>query len=102
MIICRTAPIRAGSKNMCSVRQRPMPSAPNLRAVSASSGVSALARTFMRRLSSAHSINCAKSPDSDGSIIGTEPANTSPVAPSIVIVSPARITLPPADSVCAP
>ena len=40
--------MRSGSKNMCSVRQRPMPSAPNLRAVSASSGVSALARTFRR------------------------------------------------------
>ncbi len=49
MIICRTAPMRSGSKNMCSVRHRPMPSAPNLRAVSASSGVSALARTPMRR-----------------------------------------------------
>ena len=34
MIIWRTAPMRAGSKNMCSVRHRPMPSAPNLRAVS--------------------------------------------------------------------
>ena len=34
---------------MCSVRQRPIPSAPNFRAVSASSGVSALARTPRRR-----------------------------------------------------
>ena len=39
--------------NMCSVRQRPMPSAPNSRALAASSGVSAFARTFRRRISSA-------------------------------------------------
>ena len=32
-IISRTATMRSASKNMCSVRQRPMPSAPNLRAV---------------------------------------------------------------------
>ena len=31
-IISRTARMRSGSKNMCSVRQRPMPSAPNARA----------------------------------------------------------------------
>ena len=99
MIICRTAPMRSGSKNMCSVRHRPMPSAPNLRAVSASSGVSALARTFMRRALSAHSISVAKSPDMAGSIIATLPTNTSPVAPSSVMVSPARIVRPPADSV---
>ena len=48
MIIWRTAPMRSGSKNMCSVRHRPMPSAPNFCAVSASSGVSALARTLRR------------------------------------------------------
>ncbi len=102
MIICRTMPMRAGSKNMCSVRHRPMPSAPNLRAVSASSGVSALVRTFMRRTPSAHSMRVAKSPDMDGSIMATEPMNTSPVAPSSVMVSPARTVLPPAESVCAP
>ena len=39
--------------NMCSVRQRPIPSAPNSRAFAASSGVSALARTRSRRASSA-------------------------------------------------
>ena len=38
---------------MCSVRQRPIPSAPNSRARAASSGVSAFARTFSRRSSSA-------------------------------------------------
>ena len=35
--------------NMCSVRQRPMPSAPSSRALAASSGVSAFARTASRR-----------------------------------------------------
>ena len=56
MIIWRTAPMRAGSKNICSVRHRPMPSAPNLRAVSASSGVSAFGAHFQapRRIGPAH------------------------------------------------
>ena len=40
------ARMRSASKNMCSVRQRPMPSAPNSRAWRASRGVSALARTL--------------------------------------------------------
>ncbi len=52
-IISRTAAMRSSSKNMCSVRQSPMPSAPKLRAVRASSGVSALARTRRRRTLSA-------------------------------------------------
>ena len=72
-IISRTTGMRSASKNMCSVRQRPMPSAPNLRAVSASSGVSALARTFMRRTASAQPISSAKSPPSGGSTIFTAP-----------------------------
>jgi hypothetical protein len=44
----------------------------------ASSGVSALARTFMRRTLSAQPISVAKSPASSGSSIGTAPAITSP------------------------
>ena len=93
MIIWRTALMRSGSKNMCSVRQRPMPSAPYFFAVSASSGVSAFARTFMRRDLSAHSISVAKSVDMAASIIATWPTNTSPVVPSRVMVSPARTVL---------
>jgi hypothetical protein len=42
-----------------------------LAAVLASSGVSALARTFMRRTLSAQPISVANSPDSSGSSIGT-------------------------------
>ena len=44
-IISRNAPILSGSKNMCSVRQRPMPCAPNAAACFASLGVSALVLT---------------------------------------------------------
>ena len=102
MIICRTALMRSGSKNMCSVRHSPMPSAPNFFAVSASSGVSALARTPMVRALSAQPISVAKSSDIAGSTIATVPTNTSPAAPSSVMVSPACTVLPPADSVCAP
>ena len=39
---------RSSPKNMCSVRHSPMPSAPNSRALRASSGVSALVRTRRR------------------------------------------------------
>ena len=41
--------IRSPSKNMCSVRHRPIPSAPKSRATLASCGVSALVRTVIRR-----------------------------------------------------
>ena len=41
------------SKNMCSVRVSPMPSAPSFTAFSASYGVSALVRTFKWRMESA-------------------------------------------------
>src|SRR3979409_1015596 len=41
-------------KNMCSVRQRPMPWAPNSRALRASCGVSALVRMPRRRRLSPH------------------------------------------------
>ena len=49
-IISRMAAMRSPSKNMCSVRHRPMPSAPSSRALAASWGVSALVRTFRRRI----------------------------------------------------
>jgi hypothetical protein len=48
-IISRTAWMRSPSKNMCSVRHRPMPSAPNSRAFARVAGVSAFARTFSVR-----------------------------------------------------
>ncbi len=57
------ARMRSASKNMCSVRQRPMPSAPNERAWRASRGVSALARTLRRRIPSAQPMSVAKCPD---------------------------------------
>ena len=60
-IISRTTGSRSSAMNMCSVRQRPIPSAPNSRALAASSGVSAFARTFRRRKPSAHSRIVSKS-----------------------------------------
>ncbi len=86
---------------MCSVRDRPMPSAPKRRAVRASSGVSALARTFMVRIASAQPISVAKSPESSGCTVGTAPSITSPVEPLRVIVSPAFTTMSRAVSVPA-
>ena len=76
--------IRCPSKNMCSVRQRPMPSAPNSRALAASFGVSALVRTLRVRTLSAHDISSAKWPEIVGSTVGTWPIMTSPVVPLIV------------------
>ena len=48
--------MRSPSKNMCSVRQRPMPSAPNAMALALWSGGSALVRTPSVRALSAHSM----------------------------------------------
>ena len=50
----------------------------------------------MVRNSSAQPISVPKSPDSSGSIVDTEPSMTSPVPPSMVIVSPAFTVTPPA------
>src|ERR1700740_3383680 len=63
---------------MCSVRQSPMPSAPNLIAVRASSGVSPLTRTPSLRTWSAQPISAPNSPDNSGSIIGIRPATRGP------------------------
>ena len=75
--------------NMCSVRQSPIPSAPNSRAFAASSGVSAFARTPSRRSSSAQPRIVPKFSSIAGGTSGTAPMITSPVPPSIVITSPA-------------
>ena len=48
--------MRSASKNMCSVRHKPIPSAPKSRAAWASIGVSALVRTRSLRASSAQPI----------------------------------------------
>ena len=59
-IIWRTQGMRSSAKNMCSVRQRPIPSAPSAAATRASRGVSALARMRSRRSPSAHSRSLRK------------------------------------------
>ena len=101
-IISRTAMIRSASKNICSVRQRPTPSAPKSRATCTSCGVSALARTVIRRTLSAHPIKVAKSPDNTGWRVATAPRNTFPSAPSTVMRSPFLTTRPPTENCSAP
>ena len=78
-----------------------MPSAPNERATRASAGVSALARTFIRRTPSAQVISVEKSPESSGFVIGAAPCITSPAAPSMVMTSPFLSVTPPAVIVWA-
>ena len=68
---------------MCSVRQRPIPSAPNFLACIASLGVSAFVLTFKSLASSAQDIKVSKSPLIDASCISSFPAYTLPVEPSI-------------------
>ena len=58
---------------MCSVLQSPIPTAPNLRAVSASCGVSAFVRTFSLEYLSAKFINSVKSASSSASLVATAP-----------------------------
>ena len=84
-IISRITVIRSAGKNMCSLRQRPMPSALNSRAMRASAGVSALARTPRSRTASAQSSSSEKAPPSSGGIICGAPTMTSPRVPSRVI-----------------
>ena len=95
MIIWRMTMIRSASKNICSVRHSPIPSAPKWRAFCVSSGVSALARTVIRRAASAHDMMVSKSPDNCGSIVATSPSYTSPAEPSMVMISPSVRVLPP-------
>ncbi len=52
--------MRSPSKNMCSVRVRPMPVAPNAIAFSVCSGLSALVRTPMRVACAHHFMSCWK------------------------------------------
>ena len=94
-IISRIAIIRSPSKNMCSVRQRPMPWAPKSRARRASAGVSALVRTSMVRYLSDHFITVAKSSESLGVCVAISPTITSPVEPSIDSTSLWVNVLPP-------
>ena len=101
MIISRTTGSRSSAMNMCSVRQRPIPSAPNSRALAASSGVSAFVRTFSRRRASAQPSTVSKSSLMSGGISVTSPTITSPVPPSIVSVSPSFNVVPFRDMVFA-
>ena len=88
MIISLIETMRSASKNICSVRHKPMPSAPNSRATLVSSIVSAFVRTNILRSASAHFINVAKASDNWGFIVATCPLKTCPVIPSIVMISP--------------
>ena len=101
-IISWTTGSRFSPKNMCSVRQRPMPSAPRPRARIASAGLSAFARTFSRRSSSAQPRIVSKSSFISGGTSSIAPTNTSPVPPSIVITSPSRSLWPPSCAIASP
>ena len=96
MIISRTIGMRSSPKNMCSVRTRPMPTAPNSRALTASAGVSALARTVVVACAWAQPRSSRNSSESFGSTSGWAPTITSPVAPFSVITCPSRTTARPA------
>ena len=75
---------------MCSVRHRPMPSAPNSRALRASSGVSALARTRRRaQLVGPLEDRVELRRSTSGSTSGTSSVVIAPVVPSMAIRSPA-------------
>ena len=81
---------------MCSVRHRPMPSAPFARARCASSGVSAFAHTCNRRTPSAQPSSVFNSASSSGlgATASTSPTNISPVAPSRLMTSPSEMDFP--------
>ena len=87
-IISLTDKILSSSKNMCSVLQSPIPSAPKSLAVLVSKGVSEFVLTFNFLTLSAHPINFEKSPEISGFTVGTSPRIILPVEPSMVIISP--------------
>ena len=72
-IICRIFGILSGSKNICSVLQRPIPSAPYFTALAASAGVSALVRTLSLRYLSAQSMIRPKLPLTEASTVLMSP-----------------------------
>ena len=87
-IISRITMMRSASKNMCSVRQSPTPSTRNSRAIRASAGVSALARTPRSRTASAQSRSVEKAPPISGGIVAGAPTLTWPLVPSTVMSAP--------------
>ena len=87
-IISRIGTMRLSSKNICSVRQSPMPSAPKASDWRASAGVSALARTFMRRKLSAHPSGVEVLREISARASATRPLMIWPVEPSMVTTSP--------------
>jgi len=86
-IISLTALILSSAKNICSVLQSHIPSAPNFLAIKASAGVSAFVLIPNLLYLSAHCINVAKSQLSSGSTVFSSHAKTSPVEPSNVKTS---------------
>ena len=94
MIIARIFGCRSSAMNMCSVRHSPIPSAPSSRARAASRGVSALARTRSRRISSDHRSTRSKRSSIDGGSSRAPCSTTAPSEPSTPIMSPARNALP--------
>ena len=70
----KNAAILEGSKNMCSVRHRPIPSAPSSLAFFASVGVSALVRTFSTLYLSAQPMILPNSPAMVASTVGMMPS----------------------------
>src|SRR5438034_910680 len=96
MIMSCTIGRRSACRNMCSVRARPTPSAPSSRARRHSSGVSAFTHTPRRRRLSAHESSSMSffSSRKLGCKVGSSPAKTSPVVPSMEIESPSLMTLP--------
>ena len=87
-IISRTATMRSASKNMCSVRQRPMPSAPKLaRGARRRPACRRWCARFRRAdlVGPAHQRRRNRRTARAGRV-GTAPRMTSPVAPSMVMI----------------
>ena len=92
----RTISSRSPSRNMCSVRQRPIPWAPYDRAWAASSGLSAFVQTPIRRIPSAQPRIVWSSGWSSkrASTVGSAPWYSAPVEPSRLTQSPSLNEVP--------
>ena len=94
---------RSSARNMCSVRQSPIPSAPCRRALAASGPVSALARTPRRpaRIVSAQPRMISNSGGVSPTDNATWPSTTVPLVPSTEIQSPSLTTTSPTENEAA-
>ena len=103
MIIWRTAPMRVGvEEHVLGAAEADALGAELARGFGVERGLGVGAHRACGGSRRPSPSGCRNRPTARARSSRRQPTNTSPVAPSSVMVSPPRTVLPPADSVCAP